>query len=127
MTARSNPATIIVGAICDRDGIVVVRRDGLSNDDLRQLATATRAALGDGIVALVGVGPDGGKAGLAVALGKQMVAAGASAAEIAREAAQALGGGTAKNAELVVGGGPNVGAVDDALERLRVAASSARG
>jgi alanyl-tRNA synthetase len=109
------------------DGIVVVRRDGLSNDDLRQLATATRAALGDGIVALVGVGPDGAKAGLAVALGKQMVAAGASAAEIAREAAQALGGGTAKNAELVVGGGPNVGAVDDALERLRAAASSARG
>ena len=109
------------------DGVVVVRRDGLSNDDLRQLATATRAALGEGIVALVGLSPDGAKAGLAVALGKQLVVAGASAAEIARDAAQALGGGTAKNAELVVGGGPNVGAVDDALERLRAAVSAARG
>ena len=78
-------------------------------------------------MALVGLSPDGAKAGLAVALGKQLVGAGASAAEIAREAAQALGGGTAKNAELVVGGGPNVGAVDDALERLRAAASAARG
>ncbi len=62
-----------------------------------------------------------------VAVSKQLVAAGTSAADIAREAAQALGGGTAKNAELVVGGGPNVGAVDDALERLRAAATAARG
>jgi alanyl-tRNA synthetase len=109
------------------DGVVVVRRDGMSNDDLRQLATATRAALGEGIVALIGLGPDGAKAGLVVAVSKQLVAAGVSAADIAREAAQALGGGTAKNAELVVGGGPNVGAVDDALERLRAAATAARG
>ena len=112
------------------DGVVVVRRDGLGNDDLRQLAVATRAAIGapgDGIVALVGLSPDGAKAGLVVALGKQLVEAGASAAEIARDAAKALGGGTAKNAELVVGGGPNVGAVDDALELLRRDASAARG
>jgi alanyl-tRNA synthetase len=112
------------------DGVVVVRRDGLGNDDLRQLAVATRAAIGapgDGIVALVGLSPDGAKAGVVVALGKQLVEAGASAAEIARDAAKALGGGTAKNAELVVGGGPNVGAVDDALELLRRDASAARG
>ncbi|MEX2100634.1 MAG: alanine--tRNA ligase, partial [Acidimicrobiia bacterium] len=90
------------------DDVVVARRDGLSNDDLRQLAVATRNALGHGVVALVGIGPEGTKAGLAVALGKDRVQAGASAAEIAREAARALGGGTAKNAELVVGGGPKI-------------------
>ena len=69
------------------DGVVVVRRDGLTNDDLRQLATATRAALGEGIVALIGLGPDGAKAGLVVAVAKQLVASGVSAADIAREAA----------------------------------------
>jgi alanyl-tRNA synthetase len=122
--AGAEAQTLAANAV---DGVVVVRRDGLSNDDLRRLATATRAALGEGIVALVGLSPDGAKAGLAVALGKQLVGAGASAADIARDAALALGGGTAKNAELVVGGGPNVGAVDDALERLRVSASAARG
>jgi alanyl-tRNA synthetase len=106
-------------------GVVVARRDGLTNDDLRQLATAIRAQLHGGVVALVGVGPDGAKAGLAVALGKELVDAGMSAAEIARDAARALGGGTAKHAELVVGGGPNVEAVDDALRSLQAAATAA--
>jgi alanyl-tRNA synthetase len=36
------------------DGVVVVRRDGMSPDDLRTLATATRDALGSGIAAVVG-------------------------------------------------------------------------
>jgi alanyl-tRNA synthetase len=121
--AGAEAQTLAAGTV---DGIVVVRRDGLSNDDLRQLATATRTALGEGIVGLVGLGPDGTKAGLVVAVSKQLVAAGVSAADIARDAAKALGGGTAKNAELVVGGGPNVGAVDDALERVRAAATAAR-
>jgi len=121
--AGAEAVTLAADAI---DGVVVVRRDGLTNDDLRQLATATRAALGEGIVALIGLGPDGAKAGLVVAVAKPLVAAGVSAADIAREAAKALGGGTAKNAELVVGGGPNVGAVDDALECLRAAATAAR-
>ena len=113
------------------DGIVVVRRDGMTPDDLRTLATATRDALaakhGGGIAAIVGLGPDGAKAGVAVAVSKDLVGAGASAADIARDAAKALGGGTAKNPELVVGGGPKVAAVDDALALLEAAARSARG
>ena len=44
--------------------------------------------------------------------------AGASAAELARDAAKALGGGTAKHADVVQGGGQNVDAVDDALALL---------
>jgi alanyl-tRNA synthetase len=123
--AGAEAATLAAAAI---DGVVVVRRDGLANDDLRQLATATRSALRGGVVALVGLGPDGTKAGLAVALGKELVDAGASAADVARDAARALGGGTAKNAELVVGGGPQVGAIDDALMLLQTAAAAvARG
>jgi alanyl-tRNA synthetase len=120
--AGAEAAALAAGAV---DGMVVARRDGASNDELRQLAVATRAALGGGLVALVGVGPDGSKAGLAVALGKRLVEAGASAAEIAHDAARALGGGTAKNAELAVGGGPNVAAVDEALDLLRGAAGAA--
>jgi alanyl-tRNA synthetase len=119
--AGAEAATLAAAAT---DGVVVMRRDGLSNDDLRQLATATRAALRGGVVALVGLGPDGTKAGLAVALGKELVEAGASAADVARDAARALGGGTAKNAELVVGGGPQVGAIDDALALLQTAATA---
>ena len=108
-------------------GVVVVRRDGMSPDDLRTLVTATRDALGSGIAAVVGVGPDGAKAGVAVAVTKDLVGSGVSAADIARDAAKALGGGTAKNPELVVGGGPKVDAIDDALALLEAAARSARG
>ncbi|HEY7106898.1 MAG TPA: alanine--tRNA ligase [Acidimicrobiia bacterium] len=109
------------------DGVVVARRDGMSVDDLRRLATSTRDVLGRGVVALVGTGPDGTKAGLVVAVTKDLVEAGASAAEIARDAARALGGGTAKNAELVQGGGPNVAAVDDAVTLLTTSARAALG
>ena len=100
------------------DGVLVMRRDGLANDDLRRLALATRDALRSGIVAVVGTGPDGTKAGLAVAVSKDRVDAGASAADLAREAAKLLGGGTNKGADLAVGGGPNVAAIDDAVALL---------
>jgi alanyl-tRNA synthetase len=103
------------------DGAVVVRRDGLTPGDLRTLAIATRDSLGSGIVALVGLDATGAKAGLAVAVSKDRVEAGASAAELARDAAKALGGGTAKHADVVQGGGQNVAAVDDALELLGTA------
>jgi alanyl-tRNA synthetase len=104
------------------DGVVVVRRDGLDPSELRTLAIATRDALGSGVVALVGLNADGDKAGLAVAVSKDRVESGASAAEIARDAAKALGGGTAKHADVVQGGGPKAGAVDDALTLLDTAA-----
>jgi alanyl-tRNA synthetase len=107
------------------DGVVVARRDGMGPEDLRRLAIATRDALGHGVVALVGLAPDGTKAGLAVAVTKDLVDRGVSAADVARDAAKALGGGTAKNPELVQGGGPKVEAVDDALALLAAAAGGA--
>ncbi len=98
------------------DAALVERRDDLTPGELRTLAIATRDAMKSGIVAFVGV--QDGKAGLAVAVSKDKVEAGVSAAELARDAAKALGGGTAKHADVVQGGGQNVGAVDDALELL---------
>jgi alanyl-tRNA synthetase len=98
-----------------RDGALAARRDGLVPDEMRQLAVATRDVLGPSAVVVL-LGAANGKAVLAAAVGKDRTAAGVSAAEVAAPVAKLLGGGTARNAELVVGGGPNVGAVDDALE-----------
>ena len=103
---------------------VVARRDGFAPDDLRRLALATRDALGSGVVALVGLSPDGSKAALVVAVSKDRVAAGVSAADVAAGAARALGGGTAKNTDLVMGGGPQVGAIEEARKALDDAVSA---
>jgi len=91
------------------------RHDGLGNDDLRRLAQETVRALGTGVVALAGTGPDGVKAGIAVAVSKDLVAKGVTADAIARPAAKALGGGVGKGADAVVGGGPNSEGIEEAL------------
>jgi alanyl-tRNA synthetase len=105
------------------DGVVVARRDGFTNDGLRKLALAARDALGSGVVALVGLTPDRAKAAVAVAVSKDLVEHGLSAGAIAGDAARAVGGGTGKQPEVAVGGGPNADAVDDALALLRAAVS----
>jgi alanyl-tRNA synthetase len=120
--AGAEAATLAAGA---HDGVVVVRRDGLTPGELRTLAIATRDALGSGIVGLLGLDGEGTKAGLAVAVSKDRVDGGASAADIARDAAKALGGGTAKHADVVQGGGQNVGAIDDAFGLLDSAVHAA--
>ena len=85
------------------------------NDGLRRLAIATRDALGSGIVGLVGITPDGAKAAVAVAVSKDRIEQGTAADAVAGDAARALGGGTGKQPDVAVGGGPNAGAVDEAL------------
>jgi alanyl-tRNA synthetase len=123
--ARTREAVAEAGTLATAaaDGAVVARRDGLTPADLRTLAIATRDALGSGIVALAGV--HDGKAGLAVAVSKDRVEGGVSAADLARDAAKSLGGGTAKHADVVQGGGQNVDALDDALELLASAVRAA--
>jgi alanyl-tRNA synthetase len=123
--ARTREANAEAGTLAASatDGAVVARRDGLTPGDLRTLAIATRDALGSGVVALVGV--NDGKAGLAVAVSKDRVEGGVSAAELARDAAKALGGGTAKHADVVQGGGQNVDSVDDALALLETSVRAA--
>ncbi len=120
--AGADAAELAAGAVA---GVVAARRDGLDPGELRRLAAAVRDHLGTGVVILAGAGPDGNKAGLAVAVSADHVSRGVSAAELARPAASLLGGGTARNAELVVGGGPRVENVDEALRVARDAASEA--
>ncbi|MDQ1468066.1 MAG: alanyl-tRNA synthetase, partial [Actinomycetota bacterium] len=100
-------------------GVVVARRDGLAPDELRQLAQATLAALGKGVVALVGLGPDGAKAGIVVAVSADRREAGAAAPDIAAPAAGAIGGKTGRQPELAIGGGSNTAGIDEALRLVQ--------
>jgi alanyl-tRNA synthetase len=75
--------------------------------------------MGSGVVVLVGASPEGTKAGLAVAVSSDLQGKGVSAAEVAGDAAKTLGGGTARNPELVTGGGPRVENIEAALEQAR--------
>ena len=101
------------------NGVLVARRDSSTPDDLRRLALGVRDEIGTGVVVLLGTSPDGTKAGLAVAVSSDLVGKGVSAAEVAGEAARTLGGGTARNPEMVTGGGPRVENVETALEQAR--------
>jgi alanyl-tRNA synthetase len=103
-------------------GVLVARRDGLDANGLRQLAIEIARTMQSGVVGLVGASD--GKAAIAVHVSKDAQTRGASAADIAAPAARLLGGGTAKNAEIVVGGGKNVDQVDAALDALREQAAA---
>ncbi|MBM3672463.1 MAG: alanine--tRNA ligase [Actinobacteria bacterium] len=126
--ATADAKSLAAGAV---DGVVVARRDGLSNDDLRRLAIAARDALGSGIVGLIGLAPDGAKVALSVAVTKDLVERGANAGTVAQAAAKAVGGGTAKQSDAVAGGGPNIAAIDEAFalleEQAKQAAAAAAG
>jgi len=110
-----------------QNGVIAVRRDGVAGDDLRRITLAARDALGSGVVAIVGASPDGKKAAIAVAVSKDLVEQGVSAAEIGGPVAKALGGGTGKNPDFVQGGGQNVAGLDDALALAREQAEAAVG
>ncbi len=101
------------------NGVVVETRDGHTNDELRRLAVAARDVLGHGVVGLVGASPDGSSATVAVAVSRDLVDQGITAAAIALPAATALGGGTGKKpADVAVGGGRNAAAVPEAQALL---------
>jgi alanyl-tRNA synthetase len=123
---KAKEATAAAGDLARQadGGLVIERRDGLNTGELRQLAAETVRVLGGGLVGLVG--NTDGKAAIAVAVHKDVVARGAAADAIGRPAATLLGGNISKGAELAVGGGKNAGAVDDALEALREQAAAWR-
>jgi alanyl-tRNA synthetase len=108
-----------------QDGVLVVRRDGLAPDELKRLTLAAREAVGSGVVVVLGAAPDGKKAAVAVAVSPDRVEAGASASEIGRPVAKALGGGTGPNADFVQGGGPKVDGLTDAESLARELAAGA--
>lgn len=107
------------------DGVAAGRVDGSTPDQLREMALSAREVLGSGIAIFVGASDDGEKAGIAVAVSADLQDRGISAAELAAPGARLLGGGTAKRSDLVVGGGAQVGKLDDALAAVRAAAQSA--
>ncbi len=116
---RAKEAASAAGELAGRAerGVLVARYDGLGTGELKQLAQETVRALGSGVVALVGEAD--GKAAIAVAISKDVVARGASADAIAKPAVAKLGGGVGKGADTVVGGGQNVAGIDDALAVAR--------
>jgi alanyl-tRNA synthetase len=99
-------------------GIVAARRNGLTPDELRRLAQETLRVLTSGVVAVLGETPDG-KAGIAIAVSKDLQDAGASAAELGRPAASTLGGGGGKNPDVFIGSGPRADAIDEAMQIVR--------
>ncbi len=97
---------------------LVQRVDGLASPkDLQRLAVETRQHLDGGAVVL---GAEiGGKASLVAAVGKALQGQGLSAADAVREAAAAVGGGTGRNADVAMAGGPRGEALEDALASAR--------
>ena len=126
--ARTREATAEAGTLAATavDGAVVApaRRAHAGRSAHARHRDARRARLR---VSSRSSGVHDGKAGLAVAVSKDRVEGGVSAAELARDAAKALGGGTAKHADVVQGGGQNVDAVDDALALLARRGAARRG
>jgi alanyl-tRNA synthetase len=105
------------------DGLAVVahRADGLSSDELRQLAGSVRGALGEAAVVIIGAGTDG-KAQLVAAVSPDLVARGVAARDVLERAASLVGGGAGGSPELAQAGGRDGARLGEALE-----AAAARG
>jgi alanyl-tRNA synthetase len=101
------------------DGVVVARVDGLSRDQMKDLAVAVRDR--DDITAVVlGGEADGGGAALVAAVVPGQAAAEAGA--LIADGAKAIKGGGGKGADLAMAGGKDPGGVDQALDLARQAA-----
>ena len=99
-------------------GVVVARRDGMSRQDLRDLALAVRDQPGVRAVVLGGA-PDEGGVALVAAVTKD---SGLVASDLIAEAARLVGGGGGKAPDVAVAGGRDAGRLDEALDRARAAA-----
>ncbi len=86
-------------------------------DTIRDAAIALRGTYGFDIVVLGGV--SGNRAHLVAAVTARAVEHGASAAGLLATPARIVGGGTGKNPELSVGGGPNAKEIGPALDAAR--------
>ena len=109
-----------------RDGVVVARRDGLSPDQVRDLAQAVRRA-GSLRAVVIGGSPDGVKVSIAVATSGGDLDAG----EVVKRVAPVVGGGGGGSPEVALAGGRDVSRLDEALatasELLGVSGSPADG
>ncbi len=96
---------------------LVVRRDGLRPDELREFALDLRGRLGSSLVVVGGINE--GKGALVAAVTDDLVDSGVSAGEIVGIAARELGGGGSRDPRLAQAGGPNGDRIDDALDVAR--------
>jgi alanyl-tRNA synthetase len=103
-----------------RDGVVVTRVDGLSPNDLRELAIAVRQQPGVEAAVLGGISDSGGVSLVAAVT----PSSGCVAGDLIRDAAKAVGGGGGGKGDVATAGGKRPEGLDDAL---RIAEAAARG
>jgi alanyl-tRNA synthetase len=106
-------------AASSTDGIVVVRIDGLSPNDLRELAIAVRQQGAQSVV-LGGISDAGGVSLVAAV----QPSSGKVAGDLIKDAAKAVGGGGGGKGDIATAGGKNPDGLDEAL---RIAEAAARG
>jgi alanyl-tRNA synthetase len=104
-------------------GVVVARVDGITPNDLRELALAIRQDTQVNLVVLGGVTDSGGVALVATVSSGVALSAG----ELIKDAAKAVGGGGGGKGDIATAGGKNPEALDEALEIARRVATEATG
>ncbi|MCB9395458.1 MAG: alanine--tRNA ligase [Acidimicrobiaceae bacterium] len=107
-----------LAAVAD-GGVVVERVDGLSPNDLRELAIAVRQQPGVDVVVLVGVSDSGGVSLVAAVT----AASGKVAGNLIKDAARAVGGGGGGKGDVATAGGKNADGIDEALRIAKAAAT----
>ncbi|MEY3744660.1 MAG: alanine--tRNA ligase [Actinomycetota bacterium] len=100
-------------------GVVVERIDGVSANDLRDLAVAVRQQSGVSAVVLCGITDAGGVSLVSAVAAGVPVAAG----ELIKDAAKAVGGGGGGKGDVATAGGKNPDGIEEAL---RIAGEKAR-
>ncbi|MDF2117518.1 alanine--tRNA ligase [Roseiarcaceae bacterium H3SJ34-1] len=96
---------------------------GVEMKDLKSLADEAKQTLGSGVVAIVGVAPDG-KAGVVVAVTKDLTGK-VNAVDLVRVASEKLGGkGGGGRPDMAQAGGPDGSKADEALEAIAAALAS---
>jgi alanyl-tRNA synthetase len=105
------------------NGIVVARVDGVTANDLRDLAVAVRQQAGISAVVLGGVTDTGGVS----IVGATATALKANAGDIIKDAAKAVGGGGGGKGDIATAGGKNTAALDEALTIAREKAAAVIG
>ncbi len=106
-----------------KDGIVVSRVDGMTANDLRDLAVAVRQQAGISAVVLGGVTDTGGVS----IVGATATALKANAGDLIKDAARAVGGGGGGKGDIATAGGKNPAAIDEALSIAREKAAAIIG
>lgn len=122
---RGAQARQLAGGLATKhvNGVVISRVDGITPNDLRELALAIRQDTQVKLVVLGGVTDSGGVALVAtVSSGVSL-----SAGDLIKDAAKAVGGGGGGKGDIATAGGKNPEALDEALEIARRVATEAIG